>query len=103
MTHPDEHNPHIPDRDHKMDSVPDPQIKGKPAEGDPTGSYRFSETVHPLLINRLLDKIRRMEIEIKQVVALNDSLKVENTRLQEKSDLADKCILRLKRHKNLLI
>ena len=44
-----------------------------------------------------------MEIEIKELVALNDSVKVENTRLQENSDLARKCILRLKRHKNKLI
>ena len=44
-----------------------------------------------------------MEVEIKEVVARNDSVKDENTRLQEKSDSADKCILRLKRHKNLLI
>ena len=103
MTHPTEHNPHIPERDPKMDFVPNPQIKGKPPKGDPTGSYRFSETVHPLLINRLLDKIRCMEIEIKEVVALNDSMKAENMRLQENSNSADKCILRLKQHKNLLI
>ena len=44
-----------------------------------------------------------MAIEIKEVVALNDSVKAENTRLQENSDSADKCILRLKRHKNMLI
>ena len=36
-------------------------------------------------------------------MALNYSVKAENTRLQENSDSADKCILRLKRHKNLLI
>ena len=103
MTHLEEHNPHIPDRDPKMDSMPDPQINSKPAEGDPAGSYRFNEAVHPLFVNRLLDKIRRMEIEIKEVVELNDSVKAENTRLQENSDSADKCILRLKRHKNMLI
>ena len=64
-----------------MDSVPDPQIKGKTAEGDPVGSYRISEAVHPLFVNCLLDKIRRMEIEIKELVALNDSMKDENMRL----------------------
>ena len=30
-------------------------------------------------------------------------MKGENTRLHENSDSADKCILRLKRHKNILI
>ena len=44
-----------------------------------------------------------MEIEIKEVVALNDSMKADNTRLQENSNTADKCILCLKRHKNMLI
>ena len=86
-----------------MDSVLDPQIKGKPAIGDPAGSYWISEAIHPLFVNCLLDKLRRMEIEIKELVALNDSVKAENTRLQENSDTADKCILRLKRHKNKLI
>ena len=32
VTHPVEHNPHISDKDSQMDSVPDPQIKGKPVE-----------------------------------------------------------------------
>ena len=44
-----------------------------------------------------------MEIKIKEVVALNDSVEAKNTRLQENSDSTDKCILRLKRHKNMLI
>ena len=44
-----------------------------------------------------------MEIEIKELVTLNDFVKAENTRLQENSDSSDKCILRLKRHKNKLI
>ena len=103
VTHPIERNPHIPDMDPEMDSVSDPQIKGKAVEGSPAGSYRFNEAVHPLFVNRLLDKIRRMEIEMKEVVALNDSVKAENMKLQENSDSADKCILRLKRHKNMLI
>ena len=44
-----------------------------------------------------------MEVEITEMVASSDSLKVENMRLQEKSDSTDKCILHLKRHKNKLI
>ena len=81
MNHPAEHNPHIPDMDPEMDSVLDPQIKGKPVEGSPAGSYQFNEAVHPLFVNRLLDKIRYMEIEIKEVVGLNDSMKADNMRL----------------------
>ena len=62
VNHPAEHSPHIPE----IDSVQDPQIKGKPAEGDPAGSYRISEAVHPLFVNCLLDKIHCMEIEMKE-------------------------------------
>ena len=103
MTHPTEHSPHIPDKDPQMDSMPDPQIKGKTAEGDPVGSYLISEPVHPLLVNCLLDKIRHMEIEIKELVTLNDSVKAENTRLQENFDSADKCIQRWKQQRKLLM
>ena len=88
-----------PDRD----SVPDSQIKGNPAEGGPADSYQFSETVHPLFVNHLLDKLRRMEMEIKEVVALNDFVKAENTRLQANFDSADKRIQRLKQQKKLLM
>ena len=55
-----ENIPHIPNMCPDRGSVPDPQIKGKPVEGDSAGSYRFSEAVHPLFVNRLLDKIRRI-------------------------------------------
>ena len=44
-----------------------------------------------------------MEIEIIEMAAHSDSMKDENMRLQEKSDSADKCIFRLKKHKNKLI
>ena len=39
VTHPVERNPHIPYMDPEMDSVSDPQIKGRPVEGSPTSSY----------------------------------------------------------------
>ena len=38
-----------------------------------------------------------------EMVAHSDSMKAENISLKGKSDSADKCILRLKRHKNKLI
>ena len=103
VTHPVKHSPDISDKDPQVDSVPDPQIKGKSVEGNIPGSYRISEAVHPLFVNCLLGKIRRMEVEITEMSTRSDSVKAENMRLQEKSNSADKCILRLKRHKNKLI
>ena len=44
-----------------------------------------------------------MEIEITEMVTHGDAMKAENIRLKEKSDSDDKCMLRLKKHKNKLI
>ena len=38
-----------------------------------------------------------------EMVARSDAVKAENVKLQDRSDLANKCILHLKRHKNKLI
>ena len=103
VTHPAENIPHIPNICPHRDSVPDSQIKGKPAKGVLAGAYQFSETVHPLFVNHLLDKLRCMEMEIKEVVALNDFVKAENMRLQANFDSADKRIQRLKQQKKLLM
>ena len=59
--------------------------------------------LHPLFVNCLLDKIHRMEEEIIGMVAHRDAMTAENTRMKEKSDSDDKCLLRLKKHKNRLI
>ena len=64
-----------------MDSMPDPQIQGKPVEGNLPGSYRIGEAVHPLFVNCLLDKIRRMEVEITEMVARSDAVKAGNVKL----------------------
>ena len=98
-----ENSPHVSDKNLQVDSVPDPPIKGKSVEVDLPGSYRMGEAIHPLFVNCLLDKIHRMEVEITEMVAYSDAMKTENVSLKAKSDLADKCILRLKRHKNKLI
>ena len=37
------------------------------------------------------------------MVAHHDAMKAENTMMKEKSDFDDKCLLRLKKHKNRLI
>ena len=81
----------------------DPPIEGKSVEANLLGSYRIGEMIHPLFVNCLLDKIHRMEEEITGMVAHHDSMKAENTRMKEKSDSDDKCLLRLKKHKNRLI
>ena len=59
--------------------------------------------IHPLFVNCLLDKIHRMEEEITGMVAHHDAMKAESTRMKEKSDADDKCLLHLKKHKNRLI
>ena len=59
--------------------------------------------VHPLFVNCLLEKIHRMGEEITGMVAHRDAMTAENTRMKEKSDSDDKCLLCLKKHKNRLI
>ena len=59
--------------------------------------------VNPLFVNYLLDKIHRMEEEIIGMVAHHNAMKANNTRMKEKSDSNDKCLLCLKKHKNGLI
>ena len=44
-----------------------------------------------------------MKEEVTEMVAHSDAMKDENIRLKEKSDSDDKCMLRLKKHKNKLI
>ena len=44
-----------------------------------------------------------MEIELTEMVTRDDVIKAENLRLKEKIDSDDKCVLRLKKHKNRLI
>ena len=59
--------------------------------------------VHPLFVNCLLDKIHRMEGELTEMVTQYDVIKADNLRLKEEVDSGDKCLLRLKKHKNRLI
>ena len=59
--------------------------------------------MHPLFVNCLLDKIRRMEERVDEVVANHDLMEADNTKLKEKVDSSDKHIFRLKNHKNKLI
>ena len=96
-------SPHVSDKNLQVDPVIDPPMKGKSIEVNLPGSYRIGETVHPLFVSCLLDKIHRMEIELTEMVTRNDVIKYENLRLKEKADSDDKCVLHLKKHKNRLI
>ena len=89
---------HVPDTNPQVDPVVDPLVKGKSVEANLPG-----EMIHPLFVNCLVDKIHRMEEEIIGMVAHHDAMKSKNTRMKEKYDSDDKCLLRLKKHKNMLI
>ena len=81
----------------------DPSVKGKSIETNLPGSYQIGETIHPLFVSCLLDKIHRMEIELTEMVTRDDVIIDENLRLKEKVDSGDKCLLCLKKYKNRLI
>ena len=59
--------------------------------------------MHPLSVNFLLDKIRRMEERVAEMVAQRYMMEADNLKLMEKVDLGDKHRLRLKTHKNRTI
>ena len=103
IIHHAENSPHVSDKNPPISHVVDPSIKGKSVEVNLPGSYRIDEAVHPLFVNCLLDKIRRMEEEVAEMVACSDAMKAENVSLKEKSDSVGKRMLRLKKHKNKLI
>ena len=98
-----DNSPHVSDTNPQVDPVVDPPIKGKSIEANLPRSCRIDEVMHPLFVNCLLDKIHRMEEGVTEMVGHGDSIKDENIILKEKSDLDDKGILPLKKHKNMLI
>ena len=69
IPNPADNNSHVFDNDIQLDPVVDPVfhslIKGNPAEPNFSGSYPVGGMVHPLFVNCLLDKIRRMEGEVR--------------------------------------
>ena len=103
IPNPADKSPHMPDKNLQVDPMVDPPAKDKSVEANLPGFYRIGEMVHPLFVNCFLDKIHRMEEEIIAMVAHRDAMEVENARMKEKSDSDDKCLLRLKKHKNRLI
>ena len=102
-SNPTDNSPHESDKNLQVDPVVDPPVKGKSVEANLPGSYRIGEMVHPLFVNCLLDKIHRMEGELTEMVTQYDVIKAESIKLKEKVDSDDKCVLRLKKHKNRLI
>ena len=82
------------------DVQPDPVInlpsKEKHVETIPSGFHDVGGMIHPLFVNCLLDKIRRMEERVNEVIANRDLMEVDNRKLKEKVDSSDKHLLRLK-------
>ena len=85
------------------DSVIDSPAKEKPVGTSPPDFHYVGDMMHPLFINCLLEKIRRMEERVNEVVANRDLMEADNLKLKEKVDLSDKHLVRLKNHKNKLI
>ena len=91
------------DKDIRVDPVIDPPAQEKHVETSPPSFHYDGNMMHPLFVNYLLDKIRRMEERVNEVVANRDMMEADNLKLKEKVDLSDKYLLRLKNHKNRMI
>ena len=103
IPNPAEDSPHAFDKDLRVGHVVDHPAKGKTVETNVPCSYQAGDMIHPLFVNCLLEKIRNMEGEVTEMVANHNVIKAENSRLKEKVDSDDKCLLCLKKHKNRLI
>ena len=53
----------------------DPLVKDNSIEVNLPGSYRIDDTIHPLFVSCLLDKIHRMELELTEMVTHDDVIK----------------------------
>ena len=76
------------DKDVRVDLVIGPPAKEKSVETSPP-SFHFDEMMHPLFVNCLLDKIRRMEERVNEVVANHDMMEADNLKLKEKVDFSN--------------
>ena len=81
----------------------DPVAKEKSVKTTSAVPRGIGETIHPLFINCLIDKVRRMEDKVNEIVASRDLLRTDNVKLKSEVDLSDQHLLRLKNHKNKLI
>ena len=91
------------EKDAQEEHVIDRPFKAKSIETRSPVLHDVGDMMHPLFINCLLDKIRKMEERMNEVVANRDSMEADNLKLKEKVDLSDKHLVRLKNHKNKLI
>ena len=103
IPNPADNSPPAFNKDLRVDPAVDPQAKGKTVETKLPGFYQDGNMIHPLFVNCLLDKIHKMEVRVTEMVAHRDIMEAENLKLNEKVDLDNKSLLRLKKHKNRLI
>ena len=85
------------------DCMTDFVVKEKPVKTTSAVPRGIGKTIHPLFISCLLDKVRRMEDKMNEIVASQDLLRTDNVKLKAKVDVSDQHLLRLKNHKNKLI
>ena len=86
-----------------VDHMTDSTLQEKPVKTTPTIFRGTGETIHPLFISCLLDKVRRMEERMNEIVASRDLMKTDNVELRAKVDKSGQQLLRLRKHKNKLI
>jgi len=86
-----------------VECVTDSVRNEKPVKATSSVLHESSENIHPLFVNCLLDKVRRMEERIREVSASRDLLQIDNMGMKEKIDVSNKHLVRLKCHKNKLI
>ena len=96
-------NTPVCEKDAREEHVIDPPFKVNSVETSSPVLREVGDMMHPLFINCLLDKIRKMEERMNEVVANRESMEADNLKLKEKVDLSDKHLVRLKNHKNKLI
>ena len=87
----------------RVDCVTDSVMKENSVKATSAVLHEVGETIHPMFVNCLLDRVRLMEKKISEISASRDLLKIDNQGLKEKIDASDKHLLRLKNHKNKLI
>ena len=86
-----------------VDYMTDSVVNEKSVKTTSAFSRGIGETIHPMFVNCLLDKVRRMEEKMNEIVASRDLLRIDNQGLKEKVVASDQHLLRLRNHKNKLI
>ena len=79
-----------------VDRMTDPIVKEKPVKITSTVLRGNGETIQPLFISCLLDKVRRMEDRMNEIVASRDLMKTDNVELRAKVDKSGQQLLRLR-------